>query len=521
MLTELLLTALVSLQGGTPDESLRTMAEASGFRATSTSAQVEELLARIAERSKVMHVGELARSTKGKALPFVVLADPPVRTAEEARASGKPIVFAFGNIHAGEVCGKEALLMLVRELATTPDHPLLDELVLLVAPNYNPDGNDEMDPNNRRGQVGPEEGMGQRANGQGLDLNRDWIKLDAPETRGFVRVLNEWDPHVVIDTHTTNGSEHRYTFTFAAPQNPSGFAPSIEFVRDELLPTVSARVLESSGYDSISYGNFNRDQTVWSTYSANPRHGCPYRGLRGRMSILSEAYAYATYEDRVLATRAFVRAILEYVVERKTKVLELHELARTETVAAGEHPQPDDLVGLRHRMAAFPQPLTLHGWEYETGEDGRRRRTDLAQDYTVVHLGRFEPTVSVRRPYAYVLEPGLDAVVEKLRQHGVVVEPFSGEVRVESYRITTLKRARRAYQGHRTLNLDVEASDAELTLPEGSTLVRLAQPLGNLIVYLLEPRSTDGLAAWNFLDDRIEEGGVFPIHRIRRAGDLR
>ncbi len=521
MLTALLLTALVSLQGETPDDALLTVAEASGFRATSTSAQVDDLIGRIAERSPVMHVGELARSTKGKALPFLVLADPRVHTAEEARASGKPIVFAFGNIHAGEVCGKEALLMLVRELATTPDHPLLDEVVLLVAPNYNPDGNDEMDPNNRRGQVGPEEGMGQRANGQGLDLNRDWVKLDAPETRGFVQVLNEWDPHLVIDTHTTNGSEHQYTFTFAAPQNPSGYAPSIEFVRDELLPTVSTRVRESTGYDSCFYGNFNRDKTVWSTYSANPRHGCPYRGLRGQMSILSEAYAYASYEDRVLATRAFVRTILEYVVEKKEKVFELHERARTETIAAGEHPQPDDLVGLRHRRAACLLPVTIHGWQYETGGDGRRRRTDQPQDYTVTHLGCFEPTVSVRRPFAYVLEPDLDGVLVKLRQHGVAMEPFSGAVRVESYRVTSLKRARRAYQGHRILNLDVEASDAELTLPEGSTLVRLAQPLGNLIVYLLEPRSTDGLAAWNFLDDRIEEGGVFPIHRIRRAGDLR
>ena len=135
--------------------------------------------------------------------------------------------------------------------------------------------------------------MGQRPNGQGLDLNRDHVKLESPEARGQVKFLNEWDPHVVIDTHTTNGSRHRYTLTYAAPLNPSGDEAPIAFIRDELLPAVSASLEQRTGYATFFYGNFDREMTRWQTYSPMPRFGGPYRGLRGTMSILSEAYAYA------------------------------------------------------------------------------------------------------------------------------------------------------------------------------------------------------------------------------------
>ncbi len=501
-------------------DDLLTVAESSDYRATARHAEVVDLLGRIAARSDVVHLAELGATTEGRSIPLAVIADPPVATPAAARATGKPVVLAFGNIHAGEVCGKEALLMLARELATTPDHPLLRDLVLLVVPIYNADGNDRMDPANRPGQVGPTDGMGIRPNAQGLDLNRDWVKLEAPETRAMVRALTEWDPHVTIDTHTTNGSHHRYTVTYAAPLNPSGYEPSIAFVRDELLPAVTARLRERTGYDSFFYGNFDRDQTVWATYSADPRYGGPYRGLRGQMSILSEAYAYASYRDRVHVTLEFVREILRYAAVHREEILELAAAADADVTGRGRDPQPDDVVGIRHRAAALTAPVTVRGYVMTTVEGERRPRpTETPRDYDVVHIGRFEPTVSVRRPYAYVIPPGHDAVVANLNGHGIALEPFAGPARVEAYTVTGVERADREFQGHRRLTLDVRAREELRTFPVGSTLVRTGQPLGTLAVYLLEPRSTDGLASWNFLDDAIAEGREFPICRVAsRAG---
>ncbi len=507
----LALLALLSA-GAEPAGDLMTVAEASGWQATATHAQVVELLDRIADGSGVMRLGELGRTVEGRSIPIAILADPPVGSAAEARESGKPVVFAFGAIHAGEVCGKEALLMLARELASEPGHPLLDHLIVVLAPVYNGDGNDRMSPDNRPGQDGPALGMGERENAQGLDLNRDWVKLESPEARALVGFLTEWDPLVTIDTHTTNGSKHRYVLTYAAPLNPSGAPGPIEYVRDRMLPHVGAALKERTGYDSFFYGNFNADRTAWESYSAMPRFGCPYRGLRGQMSILSEAYAYAPYRDRVLATLEFVREILSYTAAHRAEMAAIADEAQRQTIEAGAEPQPHDVVGIRHRLAALAEPATLLAYAAEDSQEPAEIR--------VIHRGRFEPTLSVSRPWAYVLPPGHGRVAEKLRQHGLILDPWSGRAAVEVYEITGIDRAADPFQGHGLVLLEARASLERRDFPEGTLLVRTAQPLGTLAVYLLEPESEDGLAAWNFFDESLALGGEYPVCRIRHPGDL-
>ncbi len=490
---------------------LLTVAEASNWQATATHAQVMDLLERIRDRSPIVRLGEMGRTVEGRAIPLAVLADPPLETAAAARESGKAIVFAFGDIHAGEVCGKEALLMLAREIALAPDEPLLRDLVIVFAPIYNGDGNDRMSPDNRPGQNGPALGMGERANAQGLDLNRDWVKLEAPETRAMVRFLSEWDPHVTIDTHTTNGTRHRYVLTYDAPRNPSGQPEPIAYLRDELFPAVTLSMREQPGHDTFYYGDLNQDRTAWQTYGATPRYGSNYQGLRGQMSILSEGYSYAPYRDRVLATRAFVRAILVYAAAHRARIMEIAALAALRTTEAGLDPQPSDTVGIRHRLAAFPDLVTVKTFEPDS---------DLPQDLRVIHLGRFEPVLSVRRPYAYVLEPGLDRVAENLRNHGIRLEEFSGDARVEAYTVTGITRAEQPFQGHRLVLLEAHARLVQRGFPAGTLLVPTGQPLGTLAVYLLEPQSEDGLAAWNFLDDRLAVGATYPVFRVQYRDDL-
>jgi hypothetical protein len=487
------------------EDQLLTVAEASDYQATATHAEVMDLVNRLHARSDRLRVLEMGRTLEGRSIPLLVLADPPVASAAEARASGRPIVFLLGNIHAGEVCGKEAALILARELVLAEEPPaLLRDLVLVLAPIYNGDGNDRMSPDNRPGQDGPARGMGRRENAQGLDLNRDYVKLASPEARALVRFLDEWDPHLTIDAHTTNGSRHRYTLTYDAPLIPAGHPGPVELVRNRLLPEAGRRLLARTGYDTFFYGNFNRDQTAWETYSAEPRFGANYQGLRGQLTVLSEAYAYAPFRDRVLCTLEFVREILGWVAEHAAEVRATHERARRETIEAGLAPRPDDVVGLRFRLAAWPRPAVVKGYR---GED--------AQDCSVVHLGRFETTLGVRRPLGYLLEPGLEPVVELLRRHGIAVEPFTGQALVERYQVTALRRAERPFQEHHLVSLDVTCSAPRtIAAPAGSWIVRTAQPLGTLAVYLLEPQAEDGLAAWNFFDPHLSPGKTYPVARV-------
>ena len=509
------------------DPALLTVAESSNFTATGSSAQVQDLIARIHERSSVTRLAELGKTSEGKPIPLIILANPPVTTAKEARETGKAIAFVMANIHAGEVEGKEASLMLAREIGLDANHPLLRDLIIVIAPNYNADGNDRFDTvdKNRPGQDGPAM-VGVRPNAQNFDLNRDYMKVEAPETQALLRFLNEWDPDITIDLHTTNGSQHRYTLSYEAPLNPSGHPGPIDFVRSELLRTVQQRVRDSTGYETWHYGNFNREHTVWETYSSRPMFGGQYQGLRNQMSVLSEAYSYAPYKDRVMCTRAFVLETLKFAAENRQRVRDINAQARQETAAKGANPQPDDIVGIRHRPAAFPEPVLVKGYEKAQGGEGGAVVTDHSQlgppkDYLCVHVGRFEPTLGVRRPFAYIIPPGLEAIVAKLQQHGIVVEPFAGKATVEVYTVRSVHRQEREFQGHHEARIEADATLQPKEFPAGSFVVRTAQPLGTLAVYLLEPESDDGLTTWNFFDAHVEVGKEFPIVRVRTAEDLK
>lgn len=500
----------------------RTIAESSDFKRTSTYSDVLAFIEDLTAASDLVRRTEMGRTVEDRAIPLLIVADPPVESPREARESERLVVFLQGNIHAGEVCGKEALLMLARDL-TLGDDPraseMLREIIFLIAPIYNADGNERMAPGNRPGQVGPEQ-MGVRTNAQGLDLNRDHMKLDSPEARAHVRLLNEWSPHLTIDTHTTNGSHHRFTLTYAAPQDPAGHPAPIEFLRDDLLPEASRRLEARTGYRTFFYGNFDRDYTAWRTYSSLPRFGTPYRGLRNRMSILSEAHAYAPYKDRVLSTYEFVREVSLLCARRAGEIRSLLERAERETIeAARAAPDRRDRVGIRHRIAAFPDLVRIPGYVMTTDNDGGRRPTDRHWTYIVRHMGRFEPTLTALRPRGYLIPEALAPVVEKLLAHGVVVDeaPIDATLEAERYRLSEVRRSEGWYQGHRLVEVEASARPVRVRPAPGDFVVWLDQPLGTLAMRLLEPESDDGLTRWGLMDAWLDDGGDFPVVRIIRA----
>jgi dipeptidyl aminopeptidase/acylaminoacyl peptidase len=500
--------------GWAADEPPLTVAERSEFKATSRHAEVVAFCERLAKLSPVVRLGELGTSFEGRKLPLVILADPPIATAEEAVRSGKLVVYVQGNIHAGEVDGKEALLMLARELATAKERPLLKDLVLVFAPIFNADGNEKISKNNRRSQNGPADGVGVRENAQGLDLNRDFVKLETPEVRALVRLLNKWDPAIVVDCHTTNGSYHRYTLTYEGPGNPAGDGQLIAAVRDEMLPDVSRRLEKRSGYKSFYYGNFSKDRTQWRTVPSTPRYGIHYVGLRNRIAILSESYNYAPYKDRIFATRDFVRSILEYAAENKDKIRKLLTEARSATVRMGTEPKPADQIVLRHQAAPLPKEFNLLGF-VEEEKNGRRVATDKPKEYPLHYWGGTETTLSVRRPYAYLFPASQAKVVEVLQRHGVEVEEFREDIEldVEAYRIDKVNKLY-DFQKHKLVSVEAAVHKKTRRVPAGTILVKTGQALGSLAAYLLEPQADDGLCTWNFFDDSLKEGQDYPVLRL-------
>jgi dipeptidyl-peptidase-4 len=496
-------------------DPLQTVAEQSGYKATARHGEVVALCQELARRYPNAYYTELGRSAEGRPLPLLVLADPPVHSALEAARSGKLIALAIGNIHAGEVCGKEALPMLAREILATPHHPLLKDLVIALAPIYNADGNERVSKQNRPGQNGPEEGMGQRANARGLDLNRDFIKLEAPETRALVQFFNTWKPHLFIDTHTTNGSYHRYTMTYEGPKNPAGDPRIIAFARSEFFPKVTSEFEKKTGLQAYYYGNLSGDHTKWTTFPAEGRYGTTYAGLRNRLAVLSEAYAYAPYKDRVLATRDFVRECLNQAGSHKDQIIRLIDDADRAVVKAGQTPGKDR-VAIRSEARPLPNPQPIKGY-VEREEHGHRVKTDTPKDYPVQLMHDFAATETALRPYAYLLPPSLEDAVATLKRHGIDVQELREDIELdlELYRVEEVgKQASRGWDHQDVVELRVSARQEARRVPAGTLLVKTAQPLGNLAVYLLEPRSEDGLAAWKLMGGAVKVGSDFPVLRL-------
>ncbi len=485
-------------------DSPQTVAETSGYSATSSHAQVVDFCERLSKFSPLVRLGELGKSGEGRKLPLVILADPPLSTPEQAAKSGKLVVLAIANIHAGEVDGKEALLMLARDLATAKDKALFKDLVVVFAPIFNADGNEKMSKEHRREQNGPAEGVGIRENAAGLDLNRDYIKLESPEVRALVRILNKWNPSIFIDCHTTNGSYHRFTITYEGPVCPAGDAKLIELTRGELLPDVGKRLEKRSGYHSFFYGNFSRDRTRWETVPAIPRYGTHYVGLRHCVGILSESYSYAPFRDRVLGTRAFVRSILEYAADNKDKL----------RAAIRESRNEKDTIALRHRMKPLPQRSTILGFE-EIRRDGKTLATKTPKDYTVDYYGVAEPTLPVRRPFGYLIPSSRRHIVENLQRHGIAVEELREDIEldIEIYRIDKVVK-KEIYQKRQLIEVEASARKESRRIAAGTSLVRTTQTLGILASYLLEPQAEDGLCAWSFFDGDIRSDADYPVLRL-------
>jgi hypothetical protein len=512
----------------------RTRPELTSYRETSRYRDVRGFLDSLRALRAPLAFGSIGKTNEGREIPYVIASRPLVTTASAAKALGRPIVYVQGNIHAGEVEGKDALLALLRDLAFAEKPNALDSIVLIAVPIYNADGNERFASQsvNRTEQNGPEL-VGIRANAQNLDLNRDYVKAEAPETRASLAMFNTWDPDVFVDLHTTNGSYHGYALTYSPSLNPAAVFGGV-YARDSLLPVLRQRMRARHGFETFDYGNFLSDErngvdtTVregWATYDPRPRFGTDYYGIRGRIGILSEAYSHDPLERRIASTYAFTREILSLVGEREAAIRSLS--ARADSQPLGWGPSPDSLrtVSIRSQLTKTPLMLDVIKEDLEkTGDSSITqpgvprglRRTGRFAPVRMPVYDRFTSTLDRAAPAAYVVAPGDTAAVTLLRLHGIRVDrsDTAWSARGEAFVIDSIITAQRPFQGHREVRLKGRWERGLQTMLPKSFIVSTAQPRGALIVYLLEPESDDGFTTWNLFDSRLQKGGRFPVRRI-------
>lgn len=464
----------------------------------------------------LLHTTTFGYTSEGRALPLVVYGDVADASPEAVRASGKLRIYVQGSIHAGEICGKEAILMLIRDLASGKNAAWADSLVLLLAPIYNADGNERVRINNRPRQNGPYAGMGQRTNAQGLDLNRDHMKVKSPEARSFIRMMNEYDPHILIDLHTTNGTQHAYHVTYSPPLNPNTDEAIIDLLRQEILPEVTNRIRLKHGWEFYYYGNlpFRRGtEPGWYTFDHRPRFNNNYIGLRNRVAILSEAYAYASFRDRVFATRYFVHEIIEFSFENAAHIAAVVEKADAQSI-----------VGTLLALRAVPQRSdstvsillgeTVERKNPYSGELVRVRK-DVVRSETMYEYGTFVASETERVPEAYYFDASHTELTEYLAIHGIDYTTLSEAATfdVELFEIDSTQVADRKFQQLNETQVFGKYVTVERDFEVGTVVVPMSQPLARLAFYLFEPRSDDGLLNWAQMARAIGDSRIYPVFR--------
>ena len=492
---------------------LLTRAEATRYEETSRHADVMAFIAGLkAKGDPRLYVDTFGASPQGRELPLLVLSAHGVKTPPEAQRLGRPVVLIISGIHAGEVEGKEGCLMLVRDLLEGKPgldaDQILGDLTLVVAPLFNPDGNDAIDPGNRRlhlpkltGQLGPDSGVGTRVNAAKINLNRDYMKHEGAEMRLLqTRVCQPWAPDLTIDNHATNGSVHRFSMTYDIPHTvESGRAEPIDYMRNRLLPPVTAALKANHGLDAGWYGNFVEDERAldedrearpgaavregWITYPHHPRFGSNYRGLTSRMDLLLECYSYIPFSERVRTAYAFMLETLKHVAAHRDEV--------AQTVAASQSPR--DRIAVRYGLKPFERPIEILTRTPRTLEGA-------PSTVTLPHLGRFVGTTVVDRPAAYLVPA---PVAAHLRQHGLAVDQAMGTFEVEVPVVEGLgsEGGRAILEAAAVGELSASWRRGPRAVPPGWALVPTDQPLGAVAVYLCEAESDDGAV----------ENGLLPV----------
>jgi len=513
----------------------RTRPERTAFRETSHYEDVRVFLDSLKKLGAPLTFGSIGKTTEGREIPFVIASRPVVTTPSEAKQLGRPIVYVQGNIHAGEVEGKDALLALLRDLTIDPKPNALDSIILIAVPIYNADGNERFASQavNRTEQNGPEL-VGTRANAQRLDLNRDYVKAEAPETRASLVMFNVWDPDVFVDLHTTDGSFHGYALTYSPSLSPAAMFGGV-YARDSLLPVLRERMRTRHGFEVFDYGNFVSDERglvadttvreAWATYDSRPRFGTNYYGIRGRIGILSEAYSHDSLARRIASTAAFVREVLSLVAEKGDDIRSLSARADSQSMAWGLAPDSLQMIPVRSELAVTPRRLDVLKEDIESTGDSSQTQPGVPKGsrrtgrYRLVRMpvyDRFQSTLDRVPPAAYVIPPRDTTVVSLLRLHGIRVDrsDTAWRARGEAFTVDSIITSPRPFQGHREVRVKGSWQRGLQSFPAKSFLVSTAQARGPLIVYLLEPESEDGLTTWNFFDADLKKGGRFPVTRI-------
>ena len=497
-----------------PEEWL-TVAEKSDFRATSSYDQTMVYLYRLeAAAPELIRVTDFGRSGQGRPLPLVIVSSDGAFTPEAAATTGKPILLIQSCIHAGEVDGKDATLMVLRDIAFGRRPELAEGAVTLFAPIYNADGHEHVSIYNRSNQNGPVEGMGYRATANGINLNRDFLRLVSSEAKALAKLVATWNPHLHVDNHVTNGSDHAWVLTWLVAEAPE-LAPQVDAWVGTHLPKVMDEIGTAGHLNGPYVNHISRsDPTAGMIWDVTlPRYSSGYFPLRNRPSILIEMHAHKPFRDRVMANRAFIDELIEEVGRSGEALVRAVNEAEAATVAMGVADAKPSEVVVRWKVTEKGETIVwpAYDWTIEDSEvmGGKQVRYHPGEIREVElewrHLQVAELTLA--RPRGYLVLAGWPQVEELVAGHGLRALRLKEdtELEVETTRLANPVLATSPYQGIVMVeDFKISRQSEKRSIPAGSLWIPADQPSFQVAVQLFEPEAPDSIVRWGVVSSLFE-----------------
>ena len=458
----------------------RTAAEMNGFTSHTRHLEMWDYLQELRGATTEMRLGSYGQTWEGRELPYAIFSRPLVSEPWEAWALSRPIVVLAANVHGGERTFREGLLILMRDLATpgSAANALLDEVTVIVAPQINPDGFEASE-------------RGQRGNAWGIDLNRDYVKLEHPSIANLVsQIITNWRPHLFVDGH--NGGSRPYNLNYQCPSHYDTMRELTLLCDDEIFPAINAK-LEGEGYRGWYYTR--GDEEEWLVGGFQARIGRNYAGFINTIGMLFESPAQ-DLEGGARAGYLGYLTTLEYMADNARRVMDLLERARTETIEMGAEPRGEITVMMEYGPEDYPVDYLL-----VRGGDGGEP-VDTIEVTGARLMKKPMPTRFRQRPWAYLLPRDAVGAVEMLLRHGITVERLEENttLEIEAYTIAGVTYER-AYNHVAAARVEVgEVITEEREFPVGTYVVPTAQYLGRLAAHMLEPETDDNVIYWNTMD---------------------
>ncbi len=505
----------------------QTYAEKTDYRETPRYKETVEFSKKLADASPLIEYTTFGRSGEGRELPLLIASNDKTFSVEQARKKGKAIILIQACIHAGESDGKDAGFALLRDIAITKTRiDLLKDTVILFIPIYNVDGHELFSPYNRINQNGPAE-MGFRANSAGMNLNRDYMKADAPETRAWLALWNNWKPDFFIDCHVTDGADFRYNVTYEYAHFGE-VSPLIKNWMDVHFDGNVVPKVESEGNLLTHYVEFaGREVTGGiATFIATPRFATGYAPLRNRAGLLIETHSLKPYKSRVRGTYDILRYTIEEIIENKASLFEANKKADEATVERGKTYDANREFPLRLEITPQATEFDFKGIEYtkEKSDISGAERIIYGTKPLDIKIPRYDTakvSASVAPPLYYIVPPQWTEVIEVISAHGIKFQTIEKplEIEVESYRFEGAKWANSSFEGRVNLSFKTVSVKETRTFPANSIIIPLDQTAADVAIHLLEPNSPDSFMYWGFFNPIFEQkeyGEGYVVEKLAR-----